>query len=175
MRAEVWVEKAALVGVIGQICETMRVDYYAQRGYNSTSQHWRAGQRFARYTQKGQRVIVFHLGDHDPSGVDMTRSNAEKLELFAGTPIIVQRLALNRDQIEQYKPPPQYAKDSDARYKSYEEAHGKFSWELDALEPGVIQDLIASAILKVRDGDLFNECLLREEQERRYLKELSEQ
>jgi hypothetical protein len=105
----------------------------------------------------------------------MTRDNTEKLELFAGTPIIVQRLALNRDQIERYNPPPQYAKLSDVRSKSYVAEHGDMSWELDALEPTVIQDLISSAVLKVRDEKLFDEALLREAQEQRYLKELSEQ
>lgn len=172
-RVEVWVEKAALLGVVGAICEKLRVDYYAQRGYNSTSEHWRAGQRFARYTQKGQRVIVFHLGDHDPSGMDMTRSNAEKLELFTGTPIIVQRLALNRDQIDKYDPPPQYAKRSDVRSARYVEEHGKLSWELDALDPVVIQDIITTNVLRVRDETRFNECILREEQEKRYIEELA--
>lgn len=175
MRAEVWVEKAALLGVIEQICSKLRVDFYAQRGYNSQSNQWEAGQRFANYTRKGQRVIVFHLGDHDPSGIDMTRDNREKLELFAGTPIIVQRLALNRDQIDKYNPPPQWAKDTDVRHAAYKEEHGEHSWELDALEPTVIQKLITDAVLRIRDEDRFNDALLRETEEQRYLKELSEQ
>lgn len=168
-RVEVWVEKAALIGVVQQICAPLRVDYYTQRGYNSQSQQWEAGQRFANYIAKGQRVIVFHLGDHDPSGIDMTRSNTELLELFAGTPINVQRLALNRDQIDKYNPPPQPAKRSDARFETYKEEHGTESWELDALEPTVIQALISDAVLRVRDEDLFREQIIREEEEKRWL------
>lgn len=175
MRVEVWVEKAALIGVIGQICGQLRVDHYAQRGYNSQSEAWRAGQRFADYTRRGQRVIVFHLGDHDPSGIDMTRDNREKLELFSGVPIMVQRLALNMDQIERYNPPPNPAKDTDARYEDYEAEFGSSSWELDALEPSVMQRLISDAVMRVRDETLWNEALQREVEERRYLKELSEQ
>jgi hypothetical protein len=106
-RPEVWVEKQALEGVVGQMCDRLEVDYYAQKGYNSTSEHWRAGQRFARYVEKGQRPIVFHLGDHDPSGIHMTESNEEKLSLYAGVPVMVSRLALNMSQIEQYDPPAQ--------------------------------------------------------------------
>lgn len=171
MRVEVWVEKAALLGVIGSICAKLRVDYFTQRGYNSSSEQWRAGQRFASYIRKGQRVIVFHLGDHDPSGLDMTRDNREKLELFSGVPVMVQRLALNMDQVEQYNPPPNPAKSTDSRYAGYKRDFGDSSWELDALEPSVIQALIKDAVDKVRDPAKWNANLLREEQEIRQLKE----
>lgn len=105
-RPEVWVEKAALEGVVGEICSELRVDYYATRGYDSASQVWRAGQRMADYVRRGQRPIVLHLADHDPSGIDMTRDVQDRLSLFAGTPVIVQRLALNMPQVEQYSPRP---------------------------------------------------------------------
>lgn len=173
-RPEVWIEKDALVGVIGSICNSLRVDFYSQRGYNSSSEQWRAGQRFASYITKGQRPIVFHLGDHDPSGLDMTRSNRERLELFAGVPIIVQRLALSFTQVDQYRLPPNPAKESDARFKDYEAQYGNESWELDALHSKVIQDLIFDAVVKIRDEDAWNEALLQETEEKRYLQELSE-
>lgn len=172
-RVEVWVEKFALAGVVAQICNKLRVDYYPQRGYDSQSQSWRAGQRFADYVRKGQRVIVFHLGDHDPSGVDMTRDNRERLELFAGTPILVQRLALNMDQIERYNPPPQFAKQTDARFESYRAEHGSKSWELDALDPTVIQKLIEEAVLRVRDEEKFSQAIIREEEDKRFLREVA--
>lgn len=178
-RPEVWVEKQALEGVIGQIANKLQVDFYAQKGYDSESQSWRAGQRFARYIQKGQRPIVFHLGDHDPSGIDMTRDNAKRLSLFAGTPIMVQRLALNLPQIEQYSPPPNFTK-SEARtdkYKAYMIENGAdpdSSWELDALDPSVIQDVIEKAILKIRDPALWDEALKQEIEDKRLLQEMAE-
>src|SRR5262249_30938387 len=82
VRPEVWVEKAALEGVVGSIANKLEVDFFCLRGYNSASEQWRAGQRFAGYVRRGQRPVVVHLGDHDPSGIDMTRDNAERLELF---------------------------------------------------------------------------------------------
>jgi len=178
-RPEVWVEKQALEGVIGQIANKLRVDFYAQKGYDSESQSWRAGQRFARYIQKGQRPTVFHLGDHDPSGRDMTRDNQERLSLFAGTPIIVQRLALNLPQIREFNPPPNFTKDearSDS-YRAYMVENGAdpdSSWELDALRPPVIQDIIERAILKVRDPELWDQALRQEVEDRRMLQEMME-
>lgn len=169
-RPEVWVEKAALEGVVGGMCEKLQVDFFACRGYNSQSEQWRAGQRFARYVQKGQRPIVFHLGDHDPSGLDMTRDNRERLSLFAGIPVMVQRLALNMPQIEQYNPPPNPAKKTDSRYEQYSNQYDTDeSWELDALDPTVIHQLIESAVLKVRDETKWDQMLAREVSEIRML------
>ncbi len=174
-RPEVWVEKAALEGVVGSMCGRLQVDFFACRGYNSQSEQWRAGQRFADYIRKGQRPIVFHLGDHDPSGLDMTRDNRDRLTMFAGTPIIVQRLALNMPQIEQYGPPPNPAKSTDSRYREYVEDYGtESSWELDALDPVVIHRLIEDAVKQVRDENLWSQMLQREVSEIRVLDEVIE-
>ncbi len=173
-RPEVWVEKEALVGVIAGICAQLRVNFFACRGYNSQSEQWRAGRRMAGYTQKGQRPIVFHLGDHDPSGIDMTRDNRERLELFAGTPISIQRLALNMDQVEELNPPPNPAKSTDSRHADYRLLYGDSSWELDALDPSYIRDLIASAVDRIRDETVWQKSLLREVNERERLKALTE-
>jgi hypothetical protein len=168
-RPEVWVEKDALVGVIQHVCNELGVDYFACRGYNSQSEQWRAGMRLARYVQKGQRPIVFHLGDHDPSGIDMTRDNQERLSLFAGTPVIVARLALNMNQVEQYNPPPNPAKLSDSRAPKYVEQYGDDSWELDALEPEVIAELIRSNVLRIREEALWAEACHQEAEEQEEL------
>lgn len=162
-RPEVWIEKAALEGVISSICNELQVDFFSCRGYSSQSEQWRAGQRFAEYVKKGQRPIVFHLGDHDPSGIDMTRDNRERLSMFAGVPVTVQRLALNMPQVEQYSPPPNPAKLSDSRAADYVAQYGDESWELDALSPVVIRDLIRDAIMLVRDEAKWDAALKEEE------------
>lgn len=173
-RPEVWVEKEALAGVIGAICNKLRVNFFAVRGYNSQSEQWRAGRRFAEYVKKGQRPIVFHLGDHDPSGIDMTRDNRERLEMFAGTPVIVQRLALNMAQIEEIKPPPNPAKQTDSRFEDYRAKYGDESWELDALDPRYITNLISGAVERIRDPELWDEALEQEVMDKRALDDIIE-
>lgn len=161
-RPEVWVEKEALAEVVAHICSELRVDYFPCRGYVSQSEQWRAGRRLANYYAKGQLPIVFHLGDHDPSGIDMTRDNQERLSLFAGTQVQVIRLALNMDQILLYKPPPNPAKVTDARFARYQVQYGDESWELDALDPDVIHTLIRQAVERLRDPKLWDEALKAE-------------
>lgn len=173
-RPEVWVEKEALEGIIGSICNELHVDFFACRGYNSQSEQWRAGRRFANYIEKGQKPIVFHLGDHDPSGIDMTRDNAERLSMFAGVPIQVVRLALNMNQIEHYAPPPNPAKVTDSRFADYEAKFGNESWELDALEPTVIRDLISDAVTQIRDDAKWDFATMREAEDRETLSEFAD-
>lgn len=175
-RPEVWVEKRALEGVVGDVCsaDDLRVDYYATGGYDSQSQQWRAGQRMADYVRRGQRPIVFYLGDHDPSGLDMTRDVRDRLSLFAGVPVIVQRLALNMDQIERYSPPPFDVKMGDARSGDYVLEHGRTAWELDALEPRVLKTLIRDAVLMIKNQDQWNSSLAEEVEDLRTLDEYLE-
>lgn len=171
-RPEVWIEKEALVGVIGSICNKLRVDFFACKGYNSQSEQWRAGKRFQSYISKGQRPIVFHLGDHDPSGIDMTRDNQERLSTFTGVPVIVQRLALNMPQVEEFNPPPNPTKMSDSRKDTYIAQFGYECWELDALEPTYIEKLIEDAVLKVREPNAWNAALRQELEDKQELDEL---
>jgi len=174
-RPEVWVEKEALTGVVSQICNQLRVDFFACRGYNSQSEQWRAGQRLAGYIRDGQRPIIFHLGDHDPSGIDMTRDNKERLEMFAGTPIIVQRLGLNYNQVEELNPPPNPTKMSDSRAAGYVERFGYESWELDALDPTYIRNLIEGAVNHIRDPEVWGRSLSREVAEKDRLQTLAKE
>lgn len=123
------------------------------------------------HTKDGQLPIVFHLGDHDPSGIDMTRDIEDRLALFADHVIEVRRLALNRDQIDLYKPPPNPAKVTDSRSDGYIAEHGHDSWELDALSPTVLADLITDAVTGVRDELAWSAAAKREASERTLLRE----
>jgi hypothetical protein len=166
-RPEVWIEKDALVGVIAGICNKYDVPYFACRGYTSQSEQWRAGQRLAAYDADGQRPIIFHLGDHDPSGIDMTRDNEDRLSLFAEMDIPVERLALNMDQVRRYHPPPNPAKSTDSRSGDYVSKFGKSCWELDALNPTIIAELIENAITPLIDQEAWDATTERQENERR--------
>jgi hypothetical protein len=151
---EVWVEKDALIGVVEQICNTLDVPCFSCRGYTSQTAMWDAAQRLKRHKFRHKIPYVIHLGDHDPSGMDMTRDITERLSTFGGY-IEVNRIALNWDQIQQYSPPPNPAKLTDARAEGYIAEYGEESWELDALEPSVIADLIEETVLGIRDEEAW--------------------
>jgi hypothetical protein len=162
-RPIVLVEKDALVGVIEPTCQAEDVSYFACRGYPSLSETWSlAHHELLGSLNKGQWPVILHLGDHDPSGLDMTRDLSERLALFCGQEIEVRRLALNLDQVQQYNPPPNPAKTEDSRYPSYATQFGDESWELDALEPTVLAALVSAAIGELRDPDIWAETVEEE-------------
>ena len=165
-RVEVWIEKDALVGVIERACRDLDVSWFSCRGYTSASEMWRAGQRLARHAHNGQIPVVLHLGDHDPSGIDMTRDIRERLSLFSRRHIKVDRIALNMDQIRELNPPPNPAKPSDGRYDKYVEEYGYECWELDALDPPVMEALVQDHVLAYRDDDLWNSAQEVEQEHR---------
>jgi hypothetical protein len=171
VHVEVWIEKDALVGVIQPTCARFRVDYFACRGYSSQSEAYSAGKRLAHYANAGYRVLVLHLGDHDPSGLDMTNDNRKRLALFSGQDIEFRRIALNMDQIEEYSPPPNFAKETDSRTTWYRsEFNTDSSWELDALEPKVIDALISSNIDPMIDKAKWDATIEREKGHREVLR-----
>lgn len=170
---ETWVEKAALEGVLARPCKRFRAPYMACKGYLSASEAWRAGQRFERAIAMGKRPILLHLGDHDPSGLDMTRDNQDRLSMFARQGVEVRRLALNMDQVEQYAPPPNPAKLQDSRATDYVKAHGQSSWELDALSPKVIDDIVTDQLQSLIDQVRWDETLARETELRKSLVNLA--
>jgi hypothetical protein len=173
---ECWVEKEALSGVIGTICDELRVPHFACKGYTSQSEMWEAGQRrLAGALARGQDPVILHLGDHDPSGIDMTRDIADRLSMFAHEHIEVERLALNFDQIERYQPPPNPAKMTDSRFNGYANKYGDQSWELDALDPKTLRELIRSAVLRRRDEGVWKRAVAKERAQRRTLERVHTQ
>lgn len=157
-RVEVWIEKEALTGVIHATCRKLHVPYFACRGYVSQSETYAAYQRACEHP-----LTILHLGDHDPSGIDMTRDNLDRLTDVMGGDVDLVRIALNMDQVEELNPPPSPAKVTDSRWRDYMLEFGNDSWELDALEPSVINELIKNEVAKLRDDDLFNDAQARYE------------
>mgnify|MGYP000957717004 CR=1 FL=1 len=166
---EVWIEKDALVGVIEGVCNDFDVPFFSCRGYTSQSEMWVAGRRLRGYQRSGQSPVVLHFGDHDPSGIDMTRDIQDRLDLFTGGGVEVRRLALNMDQVRQYDPPPNFAKITDSRCAGYIREFGEDSWELDALEPAALAALIQEEIAGLIDAAAWEAAGEREGTGRRQL------
>ncbi len=160
---EVMVEKDALAGVLAPVCRALDVRFTANKGYNSLSNMYEAGRRIADYLEDGKDVFVMYLGDHDPSGIDMTRDVRDRLSLFAELDIAVKRLALNYDQVETLHPPENPAKESDSRYRAYLLQFGESSWELDAIEPRMLAQIVTQAVEDLRDPDLWEQAVAHEQ------------
>lgn len=164
---EVWVEKEALENVLMKACRPLDVRFFACKGYTSQSAMWEASQRLITQASEGKEVHIIHLGDHDPSGIDMSRDIFERLHLFVNHTqmngrVNVHRIALNMGQVTEYNLPPDPAKVTDSRFRSYQATYGDESWELDALEPTILVDLIRARVKSLRDDRLWEDALATE-------------
>lgn len=188
---ELWVEKDALAGVIAPIARQWHVALMVNRGYSSTSAMKASGERLRRKCVEigAENVHVLYLGDLDPSGEDMVRDISERLEeyinqgvlvfregstvtveeeedrrdrLYPHIDLAVTKLALTMDQVRTYSPPPNPAKRTDSRFAKFSEEHGNESWEVDALPPRILRDLIVIELERLIDSELV-ETIKQEE------------
>lgn len=181
---EVMVEKQALEGVLVPVCRRLDVPFTSNKGYSSSSAMYRAGRRLHDKMNEGRKIAIIYLGDHDPSGLDMGRDVLDRLLLFSEAgewvddpdemiyhnldkpevvindewegQFVLERIALNMDQVRLYNPPPNPAKMTDSRAGGYVSKYGSSSWELDALEPSVLADLVSNAVGRYVDDEAMD-------------------
>lgn len=144
-----------------RVCRRFDIPFTANKGYSSSSAMYEAGRRMNKHLFDSKPITVIYLGDHDPSGIDMSRDVEDRLRLFAecaeGDTITIEvhRVALNMSQIRELKPPENPAKITDSRAKSYIRQFGQSSWELDAIEPKRLAKLVSDAITELLDVPAF--------------------
>ena len=154
---EVMVEKQALEGVLAPICNAWGVRFTANKGYSSSSTLYETGKRLEAIEPR-KYCFILYLGDHDPSGLDMTRDVEERLTMFSKREVHIERLALNYQQVLDLNPPENPAKEKDARYRDYARVCGDRSWELDAIDPRQLVSLVENAIReKITDPQAWND------------------
>lgn len=166
---EVMVEKQALEGVLIPVCRLLDVPFTANKGYSSSSALYEASKRYMKAAHGDKELFVIYLGDHDPSGIDMSRDVKDRLDLFTGYDVQVQRVALNMDQVEALNPPENPAKISDSRANSYIAQFGHSSWELDAIEPAQLAQIVQTAVSNIMDLHKFEADRKKQEAERKKL------
>lgn len=187
---EVWVEKDALSGVLRRITHEYGVNLMINRGYSSTSAMHDSYERIEKAWDADQNVTILYLGDHDPSGLDMVRDikdristfatlyfccDEEDIEYYLDEKFEVRRVALTTQQIEEYNPPPNPAKVKDPRAEWYIERFGPTSWEVDALPPPTLLQIVRDNIARIIDQEMYEDALEREEREREMLKKIASQ
>jgi hypothetical protein len=113
----------------------------------------------------GRPGVLIYAGDHDASGDDIYRDLLERTDCWAKT----YRIALTKEQVQDYDLPENPGKDTDTRTGAFMERHGyteNVQVELDALSPTVLRELYRNAIDQHWDEDAFDAAMEREEQER---------
>lgn len=170
---EVWIEKDSLSSIAYAETKEYGIPLVVNRGYSSCSAMREAARRFAAAEKKGKKISILYLGDHDPSGLDMIRDIYKRLEEFC-VYIEIIHVALSMDQIQEYDLPPDPAKLTDPRAQNYIYRFGNESWELDALKPEILSQIIKNEILDRIDKHLYETIIEAEKDDLKRLMEMIE-
>lgn len=171
---EIMCEKDALTGILEPVTKYYHIPLSVNKGYNSATAMYDCSNRFKAAIREGRECILLYFGDHDPSGLNMIKKDIpQRLQEFGVEPISIKHIALTTEQVARYKPPNNPAKISDTRYSEYQKEFGAHSWEVDALRPDVLDNLLHSEIKAVIDMNIFKERLTFEQEQRQILSEIA--
>lgn len=153
---EVWVEKEALANLFEPLAQKYQVTFVPCKGYSSLSLLYDCSMRF-RAVPSDREIHILYFGDFDMRGLNIQESIERSLLNDFHIQAKVIRCALTREQIDQFRLPPNPAKSTDAMARGWIETHGNVAWELDALEPKVLEQLVEKAILSQISQAVLNE------------------
>ncbi len=164
---EIWLEKEALAGVVFDITSEWDVPLMVTRGYPSLTYLYEAAEQIEG---KSKSAYIYYLGDHDPSGVDISRNVEERLREFApDADITFERLAVEPWQISAWGLPSRPTKTTDTRAKHFD---GE-SVEVDAISPADLRAIVRTAIEQHVDNARLEWLQQVEASEREILQEIA--
>lgn len=168
-RVELLSEKDAISNILEPIANKYHIYFTANKGYSSSSSLYRLAKRIdVNWDVHRCKTMILYLGDHDPSGLDMDRDIQERVSEFVNVgpeTCYFKRIAITKDQIEKYNPPPNPAKMTDTRAINYIKEHGRVSWEVDAIKPEIMQEIVENYILECLDKEMMDDVIQEEKDE----------
>jgi hypothetical protein len=163
-RVEVWSEKGTVRGVVWPVLAELGVTFQVLHGFNSATCMWNVSQN----GNDDRPLIAFYIGDRDPSGMCMSEHDIPaRLKKYGGHHVECRRIALTPEQTASLTSFPASDKSKDPRYKWFVQNYGERCWELDAMDPRALRDLVRAEITALIDPDLWAEQEAMQERERR--------
>ena len=156
--------------MIARACEPFRVHVCPSRGYSSYTYIKRVAVdgRFSKVPD-AKKIVILDFRDHDPSGIQMTEDLQTRFLRYSDRSIAVKRIALTISQVRKYELIPNPTKIADSRTARYRESFGDKCWELDAIEPQELQEIVRHAIAARIEWSLWDEAKHWEELDREKL------
>lgn len=165
---EVAIEKDAIRGIVEEVTSRYCIPLSVNRGYSSTTALYHMAKRLEEQISKEKPCRVLYIGDHDPSGMQMLHDMNNRLttflegfgysEDFLYDALDVVRVCLNFDQVKRYNLPENPVKMTDRRAENYIEQFGESCWEVDAIPPDVLLDLLNDAVKCYCDTDAIEDA-----------------
>jgi hypothetical protein len=161
VRVEVWSEKGTIRGVLAPVLNRYGVGFRVMHGFNSASAVYDAAQDC-----EGRPLIALYVGDYDPSGLCMSEHDLpNRFTKYGGDHVILERIALRTEHTRELPSFPASDKKKDTRYKWFVRNYGERCWELDAMDPNELRDLVEEAIRKEIEPEAWERSTVVEKAE----------
>jgi hypothetical protein len=156
-------EAAGMVPQLARVADPFGITVMSGGGFDSLTDKYEFAAELADHDRPTE---VLHVGDHDPSGVNMFLAFLEDIEAFAldlSGRAIFTRLAVTPEQLRQYSMPTAPPQKTDKR------AFSGQTCRAEALAPDALAQILRDAIESRIDLDVLNEVLKREKRVQRQL------
>jgi hypothetical protein len=161
-RVQVWSEKGTVRGVLSPVLDRFGVQFRYVHGFSSATAVHDTAEDF-----DGRTLIILYVGDYDPSGMYMSEEDLpRRFENYGGDHVILKRIALLPRHLRGLPSFPASEKKKDTRHPWFVRNYGKRCWELDALDPNDLRDLVEKAIQREIEWKAWNRCAVVERAER---------
>jgi hypothetical protein len=166
-RVEIWSEKGTVRGLLNPVFEEYAVGFRVMHGFTSSTEA-----HDIAWTDDSCDLIAIYVGDYDPSGLCMSeRDLPARLVKYEGQHVKLRRIALTREQAEgrNLLSFPVSDKRKDPRYNWFVANYGQQCWELDAMDPNDLRNLVETEIKSLIDEEVWQRSKARSEAEQQSL------
>jgi 5S rRNA maturation endonuclease (ribonuclease M5) len=148
-------EKLTIKPIIDPVAMEFCIPYTIGRGYSSITPRHDMAERF--WKSGKERLIVLILSDFDPDGEEIAQSFARSMRDDFDIDVHPIKVALTGDQVGELRLPPKMeAKEGSKNFQKFIDQYGKNVFELEAIEPEKLQEMLDSAIKSIIDVNAFN-------------------
>ena len=166
---EIVAEKNTVAPILRTVAERYCIPLTSGRGYCSLPPRHAMAERF-RESGK-EKLVLLLVTDFDPDGEQIAESFASSMQRdFGIANIDAVKVALTWDQVNTLTlPPAMKAKKTSVNYAKFSAKYGDGVYELEAVPPAKLQEILTDAIDGVLDVDLFNDEIDAERSDAEFL------
>lgn len=152
---EIVAEKLTVRSIVESVAGRYSIPVTIGRGYCSIDPRRALAQRFHRSGR--EKLVVLLVSDFDPDGEQIAQSFARSMRDDFGIEPVAIKAALTAEQVKKYQLPKSMdAKPGSSNYRRFVAQYGVDAYELEALEPTLLQEILQERIDSILDVEAFN-------------------
>jgi len=166
---EIVAEKNTILSILRSVAMKYCIPLTSGRGYCSLPPRHQVAERYRKSCK--EKLVLLMLSDFDPDEEEIAQSFARSMrDDFGIRKIHPVKVALTAEQVQKFDLPPILkAKKKSSNYSKFSQKHGDNVFELEAVSPETLQELLTDAIDSVIDAKRFNAELDADRQDAAFL------